>query len=166
MTNKSGAVGTWTETTIVRYSRANGFAGADEMTKAQRLRLNGAQDQGDIGLCPGVMIESKGGHAAENASDNQITTWLVDTERERRARGADVAILVLKRKGKGAANAGQWWAFLPGWTFFYLAETPAISPSPLTAAEAGHYLAHLPAVRMTLADAATLLRSAGYGDPL
>ena len=165
MVNKSGAIGTATETAIVRHAHKNGFGGADEMTKAQRLRLNGANDQGDIGLCPGVMVEAKGGHAAERASDAQIAAWLDETEAERINRGADVALLVLKRKGKGAASAGQWWAILPGWTYLYLAASAGKAGAFMPAAFPRLYAA-LPAVRMTFDEALTLLRRAGYGDPL
>jgi hypothetical protein len=64
----------------------------------------------------------KGGKRAETASDALVAAWLEETEVERRNRGADVAALVLKRKGKGAAsNAGQWWAHLPGRTYVELA---------------------------------------------
>ena len=169
MTNKSGNIGTRTETAIVRHLRANGFGGADEMTRADRIRLKGTHDEGDIGVCPGVMIEAKGGHTAEQASDNLIATWLDDTEVERRNRGADVAVLVLKRKGKGAPNAGAWWAFLPGWAYVYLADaTAAHAGAPWLNADAYRdtRAGHLPAVRVTLADAVELLRHAGYGDPL
>lgn len=164
MTNRPKAIGTWTETSIVLYLRPNGFAGADEMSEAQRITLHGSQDHGDVGVCPGVMFESKGGHAAEQASDAQIASWLVETETERIARGADVAALVTKRKGKGRASTGQWWAHLPGWTYIYLA-------APLWGVDASvdshvRKFADLPPVRITLAELVYLLRSAGYGDPL
>ena len=164
MTNRPKQIGTWTETSIVLYLRANGFGGADEMSAAQRITLHGSTDHGDVGVCPGVMIESKGGHAAENASDAQIAVWLDETELERIARGADVAALVTKRKGKGRANAGQWWAHLPGWAYIYLAASvsyPRIDP-----ARHARVFADLPAVRLPLAALVDLLRAAGYGDPL
>lgn len=164
MVNKSGNIGTWTESSIVRYVRANGFDGADEMTKAQRLRLNGAHDQGDIGLCPGVVVSSKGGHMAEVASDAEILAWLAEMETQRINRGVDVAFLVRKRKGKGAANAGTWWAHMPGWTFVLLA-APCIVDTGV-----GHdvprHLSSAPAVQMTLDNALLLLRRGGYGTPL
>lgn len=161
MTNKSGQIGTWTETAIVRHLRANGFAGADEMTQAQRLRLAGQLDQGDIGVCPGVMCQSKGGHMAEQASDAQIYLWLRETELERVHRGATYAFLVWKRKGKGAASAGQWWAAMSGETFYWLAND--VSGAIVYMSNKG---LPLPDVRMTLADVERLLRLAGYGSPL
>lgn len=157
MTNKPKAIGTAGETAVVRYLNANGFGGAE------RVALKGIADEGDIGVCPGVMCEVKAGHAAEQASDTQIAAWLDDTERERVARGADVAFLVLKRKGKGAANAGAWWAFLPGWTYTTLvlewARLPLIYGSE-------PYAVPAPAVQLRLADAVHLLRAAGYGDAI
>lgn len=154
MTNKSGQIGTRTETDVVRYAWANGFEGADEMTRAQRLRLTGAADQGDVGLCPGVILSIKGGHMAENASDNQIVGWLVEMEQQRLNRGVDIGVLVLKRKGKGAANAGLWWAIMPGSVFTSLVVGFEYVDSSL------------PSARITLAEACGLLRRAGYGSPL
>lgn len=145
--NKPKAIGTAGETAVVRYAQANGFGGAE------RLALHGTLDEGDATLCPGVGVEVKSGHAAETASDAKIAAWLAEAEAERRNRGADVMLLVLKRKGKGAANAGQWWAFLPGAAFVRLATNGDID-------------IELPAVRITLAEALTLLRRSFYGDPL
>lgn len=153
MTNKPKAIGTRTETAVVRYLRPNGFGGAD------RAPLKGANDEADVWPCPGVVIEVKGGKRAEQASDAVIAAWLAETETERRNNRADVAALVCKRAGKGAPNAGQWWAFLPGWQFVALAAPSVAVGSP----ELG---AHLPPVRMTLAELVTLLRRAGWGDPI
>ena len=153
--NKPKAIGTACETAIVRWVRPRGFPGAD------RAPLKGNADEGDVWLCPGALIESKGGHRAETASDALIAEWLVETEVERVNHGADVAALVTKRKGKGPANAGSWWAYLPGRTYTRLAldASGGTGEYPTTADD-------LPAVRITLADLVTLLRRAGYGDPL
>jgi hypothetical protein len=163
MVNKPKAIGTACETAVVRYLVANGFPGAE------RPALHGALDEGDITGTPGVAWEVKGGHAAENASDAQIALWLAEAEAERVNRGSDVAALVLKRKGKGAASAGSWPAYLPGSAYVYLATASsnqswrwAGGPDP-----AGEFrYANLPPIRMALAELATLLRRAGYGDEL
>jgi hypothetical protein len=158
MTNKPKAIGTAAETGVVRYCQPNGFP------FAERLALHGALDEGDVQLCPGVVLEVKGGKRAETASDALIASWLDETEAERVNRRADVAALVTKRKGKGAPNAGQWWAYLPGWAFVCLAMTVhRVDVNPL-----GMSLAHaeLPAVRITLAELVELLRRAGWGDPI
>ena len=161
MTNRPKQIGTAGETAVVRYLRPNGFGGVE------RSALHGNVDQGDLTGTPGVGWEVKAGHAAENASDAQIATWLDDTESERVNRGADVAVLVLKRKGKGAASAGAWWAFLPGWAYVYLAQCE-VSLDPDSERPREYRLDYdaAPAVRVTLADAVYLLRAAGYGDPL
>lgn len=158
MVNRPKAIGTWTESAIVRYLHGFGFGGADEMTTAQRITLHGSTDHGDIAACPGVMLESKGGAAAERASDLQVAAWLGETERERIARGADIAALVRKRAGKGRASAGTWWTHLSGETFVVLA----------TQIERRHAVGladHAPAVMITLREFCVLLRRAGYGDP-
>lgn len=147
-------IGTRTESAVVKYARSNGFPHAD------RLALHGALDEADVQLCPGVVIEVKGGKRAETASDALVAAWLDETEVERRNRGADVAALVLKRKGKGAANAGQWWAHLPGWAYVWLAQC---GPNVMYY---GADIAHAPAVRITVAELVDLLRRAGFGDPL
>lgn len=165
MANRSKAIGTKCETHIVRYLLAHGFDTGDEDTKAQRIILHGGEDQGDIAVCRGVMLQSKGGHAAETASDAQVLEWLEATETQRARRGADVAALITKRKAKGAAQVGTWWAHLPGWAYWHLA---GLSGAPATAdvGRARPCLAHLPAVRITLEDLVRMLRRAGYGDPL
>lgn len=149
MTNKSGNIGTWTAERVVRYLRANGFP------TAERTALHGANDIGDITGTPGVVWEVKGGAKAETASDGQVALWLLETERERKAAGADIGVLVMKRKGLGERQAGNWWAVVfipelafPGWRR---------EPRP------GHY-GHV-AARLYLDDAIDLLRRHGYGEP-
>lgn len=158
LVNKPKQIGTACETAVARYGKANGFP------DAERLVLHGALDEGDIQLCRGVVVEVKGGHAAETASDAVIASWLAEAEVERRNRAADVCPLVTKRKGKGAANAGSWWAYLPGWAYCYLAEMPP--PVYSKPDDFARRYEHAPAVRITLAELATLLRRAGYGDPV
>jgi len=165
VTNRPKAIGTAGETAVVRYARTDGFPGAE------RLALHGTLDEGDAAFCPGVGAEVKAGKAAENASDAQISAWLAEAEAERINRRADVMLLVLKRKGKGAANAASWWAHLPGWTFVYLARSAmntsgAHYPIAFFAPFHAAVRTGLPAVRITLAEACQLLRAAGYGDRL
>lgn len=148
MVNKPKQIGTAGETAVVRWAQPRGFPGAE------RLALHGTLDEGDATLCPGVGVEVKSGKAAETASDALIASWLDEAEAERCNRRADVMLLVIKRKGKGAASAGQWWAILPGLTFTELASGRVGT------------IANLPAVRVTYDEALTLLRRAGYGDPL
>jgi len=148
MTNRPKNIGTAAETAVVRAARAHGFGLAD------RLTLTGALDRGDIGLCPGVIVEVKGGQAAKTASDGQIEKWLAETERERINAGADVAILVTARAGIGSPNAHRWWAHWRLSNLVWLQERHVYIPTALTDAP----------VRLTLAHSLTLLRHAGYGD--
>lgn len=148
MTNRPKNIGTAAETAVVRAARAHGFGLAD------RLALTGALDRGDIGLCPGVVVEVKGGQAAKTASDGQIEKWLAETERERLNAGADVAILVTARAGIGAPNAHRWWAHWRLGNLLWLQERSVYLPTAMVDAP----------VRLTLAHSLTLLRHAGYGD--
>ena len=103
MTNRSKNIGTRVETQIVNYLHTAGFP------KAKRRALAGALDEGDILVAEGLIIESKGGAAAENASDGQLRLWCAETVKEKTNAKADAAFLVVKRKGHGVAKVGGWW---------------------------------------------------------
>jgi len=146
--NRSGAIGTATAEAVVRYLRANGWPAAE------RTALHGIHDVGDITGTPGLAWEVKGGAAAEYASDGQVSAWLADTERERLCAGANVGILVLKRKGIGAPNnTGRWWAVV------------AVDALAHMTGAGGLDALDVPA-RLHLADACALLRRDGYGSPI
>lgn len=147
MTNRPKNIGTAAETAVVRAARLRGFPNAD------RLTLTGNKDRGDIGLCPGVILEVKGGAAAKDASDHQIDMWIAETLRERIHAGAEHAFLVTQRRGVGAPNAHRWHA----WTT--IADLNVLRPS-----DTNPY-AYLP-IRMTLDHLLWLLRFHGYGTPL
>lgn len=146
MANRPKQIGTAAETAVVRAARTRGFSNAD------RLTLTGALDRGDIGLCPGVIIEVKGGEKARDASDLLIESWLAETSREAVNAGADVAFLVTQRRGVGTTNAHRWWTW---WRLSWLDDLRHERPS------------HGPdtVVRMRLDDALHLIRTAGYGQP-
>ena len=140
-------VGTAAETAVVRYARANGFPGAD------RLALSGVRDRGDVrlttGLTAGVVVEVKGGKAAENASPARISEWLGEVARAKDNAGAQVAFLVTKRRGVGPANAGGWYAHFDSGEFLTVAgaDVPPEGVGPVT---------------MSLASALALLRGTGW----
>lgn len=183
MVNRPKNIGTAAETAVVRTARTHGFPHAD------RLTLTGALDRGDVGLCPGVILEIKGGEAARSASDHMITKWLNETDRERTNAGADIAFLVVQRRGVGAPNAHRWWAY---WRLTWLeqlrtpeprcracgcTETRACFTGRAWRAPDTHTApccticdptdtTHLTVVRTTLGDALHLVRAAGYGAPL
>ena len=152
--NKSGQLGTAAETAVVRAARTRGFPHAD------RLRLTGAWDRGDVcltpTLVPGVIVEVKGGNAARNASDNLIEEWLAETAAGRENAGADYGFLVVQRSGVGYPNAHRWWAV---WELGHLKELLAGEPTEKGTLETAP-------VRMTLDTSLHLLRVKGWGDPI
>lgn len=141
-------IGTAAETAVVRTARAVGFPWAD------RNALHGTHDIGDVTLCPGVIVEVKGGEMARNASGSTVEGWLVQTEAERVHARADVGLLVVQARGVSGARAHLWSAW------WRLAWVHALSGSQAPPG-AGHIR-----VRMTYGDALVLLQSAGYGTPL
>lgn len=146
MVNKPKAIGTSAETAVVRWLQTNGF------DNAERRALRGTADAGDITGTPGLCWSIKGGHAAERASDLDVERWLSELDTQTAHAGARHGILVLKRHAVGPGNAGNWWAILPSGSLTWLVTRQAAGPQRIP-------------IRMRLADAATLLRWAGYGQP-
>jgi hypothetical protein len=154
MTNKPRQIGTAFTTSVVRYLRTQGFG------QAELRNLAGRYDLGDIVGIPGVVIECKGGKAAERAAAAQIGDWLTETEHERGNAGAEVGLLVVKRKGAGAQRVATHDAYLPLWQVVLL--TGAWRADALPSNDDARRIP----VRMALGDALTLLRAYGYGDVL
>lgn len=150
--NRPRAIGTKAESAVCAYLVATGWP------QAERRTLKGALDQGDVTGCPGLVIEVKGGDAARGASDGLIADWMAETEAERVNAGADVGVLVVQRKGVGAANAGRWWAYLTSQQLAGLMYPDAPSR--------GYDDWPSAPVRLLLADVVLILRWAGYGQPL
>lgn len=103
--NVSKAKGTRAESLVVAAALEAGLP-------ARRVALAGNQDQGDVhvGHPTRVVIEVKAGNAAATASHNQVVAWFAEAETEAgRVASADMAVLVVKRKGKGKAR--DWRAF-------------------------------------------------------
>lgn len=150
--SKQRAIGTAVESAIVRYARAHGFPHAD------RRPLAGALDKGDVLLCPGVIVEAKGGKAAEHASDGQIAAWLAETEAERVNANAAIGVLVTKRKGVGVTRAGDFWAHLDAQVFSDLLYEPD---------DGDEFTRRLNVpVRARFGDVLWLLRYAGWGEDI
>lgn len=147
MVNRSRSIGTAAETAVVRAARANGFPWAD------RVALHGALDVGDVTLTPGVMVEIKGGEHARRATDTDVEHWLNQTAIERENARAMVGFLVVQRAHVGLVNASRWWAY---WRLGWIADLDD-RPWP--------YARHMP-VRCLLGESLTMLRAAGYGEPL
>lgn len=147
--SKSKQIGTATETLAVKHAKLNGFPWAD------RQALHGNKDVGDVWLDPigKAMVEVKGGHTAETASDEQVLKWMAETDVEKGHAGADVAFLLTKRKGAGPAKVGTWRAH------FWLSTLYSLRGYPLPVEEDG-------VVTMSFDSALAQLRAAGYGSPL
>ncbi len=148
--NKSKAIGTSCETAVVNYARRNGFA------NAERRALAGSADLGDILMCPGFIVEVKGGKSAEALNAADIDKWRRELHAEQL--NASVAfnsgpliymgMLVTKRRGYGGPRAHQWWAH------FYVDEwLPLQTETKMW-------------MTTTLDYALYFARSCGYGDPL
>ena len=134
-------IGTRAETAVVKYLHNNGFG------LAERRALRGARDVGDLLLCPGLIAEVKAGEKAKTFQQKLLADWQKQTMNERVNAGADVAVLVVQRRGYGALNADKWWAW--------------ITPEPALASGQTLQQAWMP-----LASALTLLRADGWGDPV
>ena len=156
MTNRPKQIGTAGETAVARAARAHGFPHAD------RLTLTGHLDRGDVGLCPGIILEVKSGKTAELASHTLVESWLADTEVERHHAGAEHAFLVTKRSGVGAANAHRWWAW-GRLAWLDRLRSIATPEEVLLGPPAGHVV--LAPVRLQLIDLLHLLREHGWGTP-
>ena len=150
--SRSKDIGTRAETAVVQYLRANGFE------HAERRALRGAADAGDITGTPGICWSVKGGNAARTASDTTVDRWLTELAGQCVHAAADVGVLVMQRAGYGPARAESWTAVMRLGTAAALHLT-LVNPTP-------DMWTSGPAVRMRLGDAAALLRTAGYGNPV
>lgn len=74
---------------------------------AERRRLTGAKDRGDITGIPKVVLEIKSGARIT------LPEWLRETETERVNDGADIGALIVKLKGMGEARVADWPVMLP-----------------------------------------------------
>ena len=89
------------ESAVVDLARRSGWP------HAERRRLEGVQDRGDVAGMPGLVVEVKSGARLDLAG------WLAETERERLVDGADYGVLVVKPKGVGETRTDRWYALLP-----------------------------------------------------
>jgi hypothetical protein len=133
-----------TEQMEVRWFRAHGFPRAERVVRTgYRTPERALPDAGDIALCPGVIVASKSLRPV-NRAERAVPGWLTETEAQRVAAGAEVALLVVRRDG--TADVGEWFCWLPyGWCCG---------------------LVNGPPCRLLVRDACVLLRNSGYGSPL
>ncbi len=77
---------------------------------AERRRLQGTKDRGDIAAIPGVVVQVKGGNGGATGRV-RLGEWLDDTEEQIENAGADTGVLIVKRPRKGRAE--DWYAVMP-----------------------------------------------------
>jgi hypothetical protein len=145
MVNRPKAIGTAAETAVKNVL-------CEYFPDVDRRVLHGSEDHGDM-INTGVFcFEVKGGEAAKNmkgsreVQEGKLTTWLAQTETERKHAGAEYGVLVTQRGGYSAANAGKWWAWVTAETFSYIVN--------------GYYVSRNP-VRMELNDFLTMIADQG-----
>jgi hypothetical protein len=98
--------GTKWESEIVRTLIANGWA------NAERRRLNGTHDRGDIAGIPGVVIEAKSTNRLE------LATAVDEATEEAANAGTNIGVAWLKRKGR--TNAADGYVVMDGYVFMQL----------------------------------------------
>lgn len=128
--NRPRDIGTAAETATKRYLQAHGFPEAD------RQPLRGGRDQGDLIVCraPKIIAEVKAGAVADNASDQLIRQWLDQTDTEAVHAGADLGVLVVRRRHR---PTGLWdaWMRANDWALLLTGDSilPTDAPWPLRA---------------------------------
>lgn len=92
-----------TEAALVDWLRSNGYP------HAERRRLTGTHDQGDITGIPGLCVEVKSG------ARPAIPQWLAELDAEIVNADAETGVLVIRPKGR--PDPTEWWAIqrLPAW---------------------------------------------------
>lgn len=106
MTNRNGQRGTAFESEIVRTLIERGWR------YAERRRLSGRYDRGDIAGIPGVVIEAK------CAKTFTLAGWLDEAHVERDNDKADLGVCWFHRRGK--ARAADGFVLMDGHTFMQL----------------------------------------------
>ncbi len=179
----NGEKGKRAERDLVTWLRRHGFPGAERTVRTgyhtpARQRV----DTGDIDGTPGLVFQVK------DVADRllwKVDGWLRETEAQRLAAGADVGVLVVKRRGH--ADPGHWWAWMPlcglmpalntlgsrdtvaGLSDTLRAGNTTSAADAADGVAAGdgvglRWLTQVP-VRLEVEHAVTLLRVAGYGEP-
>lgn len=182
--NRPKQKGTAAETAVARFLLERGWP------FVERRALRGTHDLGDITGTPGICWEVK--HAGGAI---KMSAWMAETETETANAGAAVGVLVVKPAGIGMTRVGRWLAIMTPKHHHELAmstpldirfDTPFVYTSDRVLAQLGLMKQEEPGALavaqgippgmkefpmtwymvMYLEEAVTLLRSAGYGDPL
>jgi hypothetical protein len=115
MANKPAAKGRVAENGLVSYLQASGWP------YAERRRLAGALDKGDVSGTPGVCWEAKYASGRIN-----WWAWMRETVAEQRNAGAAVGVLVVKPPSVGIVNVRSWYAAVPTATWQELIMAPGL----------------------------------------
>lgn len=143
-----------TERMTVAWLRPNGFPLAERVVRTgYRAGSRTSADGGDIAVCLGVIAQVKALQPVSRA-ERAVAEWMTQTEAQRVASGANVGLLIVRRPG--TADVGEWWAYLSTRTVVSLSMVTSLPWQLPDSPDAP--------VRLLLADAARLLRWAGYGD--
>lgn len=109
-TTYSKAKGRAWEAALCEYLERNGFP------YAERRRLNGIQDRGDIAGFPGLVIEAK------HEKSYKLPEWVREAERERDNDKAEMGVVWARQNGHPDPGEGfvimsgaQFLAMLKGW---------------------------------------------------
>lgn len=161
--------GVATERLLANYLRAHGFPHAERSVRTGvRTVDREVPDVGDIAGTPGLAWQAKALKPL-TAAENSVPRWMVATERQRVAAGADLGVLVVRRDQRPPE---QWFAFVPIADAYSvldgLRDGRVQLDGQLEAPPWGHDRATLvvwPA-RLYLGDLVTILRGVGYGDPI
>jgi hypothetical protein len=103
--NKPKRIGTAAETAVNRFAQKNGFPGS--VRKVQK----GSKDEGDLDLCPHVIVEVK--------ADKSLNypEFLRQAKAEKENAGAAVGVVVVKPPGVAESRMGLWWMLLDAGTY-------------------------------------------------
>ncbi len=133
-----------TERSVAKYLRAVGFAGAERAVRTgYTVGDRTVPDPLDITGIPGTVWSVK------NDARNEIPKWLNEAEIARDTHGAELAILVVRRRGK--ADVSRWWAWV---------SLPSLVRAVL--GTGWHDVSGY--VCLELGDLVPMLHRAGYGD--
>ena len=116
VSNPSGRKGTAWETEICKTLKMCGWP------YAERRRLSGSEDRGDIAGIPGVVIEAK------NCRKTELASWVDEANIERDNDHADLGVAWFKRRGKTSALDG--FVAMDGRTFLQLIHAAGYGGNP------------------------------------
>ncbi len=135
-----------TERAVAKYLRTVGFSNTERAVRTgYTVDDRVVADPLDITGIPGTVWSVK------NDASNQIAKWLSEAERLGNIHGAELAILVVRRKGK--ADVCRWWSWV---------SLPALARVLIGAEACRDFHGH---VCLELDNLVPMLHAAGFGDP-